>query len=33
MYKFGLRIGALAKLQVNDLLPDNIIIFKEKIVS
>ena len=30
MYKFGLRIGALAKIKVNDLLPNGIIIFREK---
>jgi integrase len=30
MYKFGLRIGALAKLKTSDLLNDDIIIFKEK---
>ena len=30
MYKFCLRFGALAKLKANDLLPDNIIKFKEK---
>lgn len=30
MYKFGLRIGALSKIKANDLLPDNVIIFKEK---
>ena len=30
MYKFGLRIGALAKLKTNDLLNDDVIIFKEK---
>ena len=30
MYKFWLRIGALAKIKVNDFLPDNVILFKEK---
>lgn len=30
MYKFGLRIGPLAKIKVKDFLPNNIIIFKEK---
>jgi len=30
MFKFGLRIGALAKLKTNDLLDDNVIIFREK---
>ena len=30
LYKFGLRIGALAKLKVNDLLDNGIIIFREK---
>lgn len=30
MYKFGLRIDALTKLKVSDLLPDNVILFKEK---
>lgn len=30
MYKFGLRVGAVAKIRVCDLLEDNIIIFKEK---
>ena len=30
MYKFGLRIGSLAKLKVRDLLINNIIISKEK---
>ena len=30
MYKFGLRIGPLAKIKVRDFLPNNIIIFKEK---
>ena len=30
MYKFGLRIGPLAKIRVRDLLPNNIIIFREK---
>jgi len=30
MHKFGLRISPLAKLKVRDLLPDDIIIFKEK---
>ena len=30
MYKFGLRISPLAKLKGRDLLPDDIIVFKEK---
>ena len=30
MYKFGLRIRALAKLKINDLLNNDVIIFKEK---
>ena len=30
MFKFGLRIGVLAKLGTNDLLPNGIIIFREK---
>lgn len=30
MYKFGLRVGALAKLKVSDLMPNGIIIFREK---
>ena len=30
MYKFGLRVGALAKLKVRDLMPNGIIIFREK---
>ena len=30
MFKFGLRIGALSKLRDNDLLPNGIIIFREK---
>lgn len=30
MYKFGLRIDALTKLKVSDLLPVNVILFKEK---
>ena len=30
MYKFGIRIGPLVKLKVNDLLQDDVIIFKEK---
>ena len=30
MYKFGLRVGALAKLKVSDLIPNGIIIFREK---
>ena len=30
MYKFGLRIGALAKLKTSDLLNNDVIIFKEK---
>lgn len=30
MYKFGLRVGAIEKLKACDLLPNDIIIFKEK---
>jgi integrase len=30
MYKFGLRVGAISKIKVSDLLPNNVIIFKEK---
>ena len=30
MYKYGLRIGAVSKLKVNDLMPNGIIIFREK---
>ena len=29
IYKFSLIIGALSKIKDNDLLPDNVIIFKE----
>jgi integrase len=30
MYKFGLRVGAISKIKVCDILPNNVIIFKEK---
>lgn len=30
MFKFGVRIGAIAKIKVSDLLSDNTIIFREK---
>ena len=30
MYKLGLNVGALAKLKVSDLMPNGIIIFREK---
>ena len=33
MFKFGVRIGSLAKLKVCDLLPDAIIIFRAKIIK
>ena len=30
LYKFGVRIGSIAKIKCNDLNQDNLLIFKEK---